>query len=88
VESRAVPEMTEESAAEATRAGGGGGRSTVMEEVESAQWRRGGEGDSYPTSVGRARFRVKNRLDRVRKPLVAGFQIDPRNVLWKISAWP
>jgi len=45
VESRAVPEMTEESTAEATRAGGGGGRSTVMEEVESgatAAGRRGG----------------------------------------------
>ena len=46
MESRAVPEMTEESAAEATRAGGGGGgRSTVMEEVESgatASGRRGG----------------------------------------------
>ena len=44
MESRAVPEMTEESAAEATRAGGGG-RSTVMEEVESgatAAGRRGG----------------------------------------------
>ena len=31
---------------------------------------------------------MKNRLDRVRKPLVAGFQIDPRNTSWKISAWP
>ena len=44
MESRAVPEMTEESAAEETRAGGGG-RSTVMEEVESgatAAGRRGG----------------------------------------------
>ena len=43
MESRAVPKMTEESAAEATRAGGG--RSTVMEEVESgatAAGRRGG----------------------------------------------
>jgi len=45
VESRAVPEMTEESAAEATRAGGGGGgRSTVMEEVKSGATAAGRRG--------------------------------------------